>query len=168
MNGCFDLMLFFIIDVLCLNLIKSNAYFYKINKVLAKDKLKAFYNLETKQEKRMKYSILICILISILNRSSHRRYSAKRVLLEISQNLQENTCARVSFLIRDLRPATLLKKSLWHRCISVNFVKFLRTLFLQNTSGGCFCRKICHILMWVFTIPEKIIFTNEAATRSLL
>ena len=31
------------------------------------------------------------------------------------------------------------KKRLWHRCFLVNFVKFLRTSFLQNTSGGCFC-----------------------------
>ena len=33
------------------------------------------------------------------------------------------------------RPATLLKKRLWHRCFPVNFVTFLRTPFLQNTSG---------------------------------
>ena len=39
------------------------------------------------------------------------------------------------FLIKLLRPATLLKKKLWHRCFPVNFVKFLRTPFLQNTSG---------------------------------
>ena len=31
-----------------------------------------------------------------------------------------------------------LKKEPWHRCFPVNFVKFLRTPFLQNTSGGCF------------------------------
>ena len=30
--------------------------------------------------------------------------------------------------------ATLLKKRLWYRCFSVNFVKFLRTPFLQNAS----------------------------------
>ena len=29
----------------------------------------------------------------------------------------------------------LLKKRLWHRCFPVNFAKFLRTPFLQNTSG---------------------------------
>ena len=29
-----------------------------------------------------------------------------------------------------LRPATLLKNSLWHSCFPVNFVKFPRTLFL--------------------------------------
>ena len=31
--------------------------------------------------------------------------------------------------------ATILKKRLWHRCFPVNFAKFLRTPFLQNTSG---------------------------------
>ena len=34
-----------------------------------------------------------------------------------------------------LRPATLLKRGLLHRCFIVNFAKFLRTLFLQNISG---------------------------------
>ena len=33
------------------------------------------------------------------------------------------------------RPATLLKKSLWHRCFPVNFAKFLRISFLQSTFG---------------------------------
>ena len=48
------------------------------------------------------------------------------MFLKISQNLRENNCARVSFLM----PATLIKKRLWHRCFPVNFEKFLRTPFL--------------------------------------
>ena len=36
--------------------------------------------------------------------------------------------------VAGLRPTTLLKKRLWHRCFPVNFVKFLSTPFLQNTS----------------------------------
>ena len=32
------------------------------------------------------------------------------------------------------KPASLLKKRLWHRYFPVNFAKFLRTHFLQNTS----------------------------------
>ena len=32
-------------------------------------------------------------------------------------------------------PVTLLKKKFWQRRFPVNFVKFLRTPFLQNTSG---------------------------------
>ena len=52
----------------------------------------------------------------------------KKVFLEISQNSQENTCARASFLIKlQALPETLLKKRLWRRCFPVNFAKFLRT-----------------------------------------
>ena len=37
---------------------------------------------------------------------------------------------------RSLRPVTLLKKRLWRSClIPMNFGKFLKTHFLQNTSG---------------------------------
>ena len=32
-----------------------------------------------------------------------------------------------------LRSATLLKKRLWHRCLPVNFAKFLRTSFFYRT-----------------------------------
>ena len=68
-----------------------------------------------------------------------RKCSVTKVFLEISQNSQENTCARVSFIIKmQVWPATLLKKRLWHRCLPVNFVKSLRTPYLQNTCGGCF------------------------------
>ena len=56
-----------------------------------------------------------------------------------SQNSQENTCVRVSFLIKlqacGLWPATLLKKRLRYRCFPLNFAEFLRIPFLQNISG---------------------------------
>ena len=62
-----------------------------------------------------------------------QRYSVKKVFLEISQNSQENSCARVSFLIVvGLRAASLLRKRLYHRCFPVNFVKFVRTLFFTE------------------------------------
>ena len=67
-----------------------------------------------------------------------RRCSIKKVFLEILQNSQENTCARV-------------KKSLWHRCFPVNFAKFLSTPFLQSSSGGCFCK---------LQVNEKSSFTH--------
>ena len=34
--------------------------------------------------------------------------------------------------VAGLMPATLLKKRLWHRCLAVNFVKFLKTSFLTE------------------------------------
>ena len=63
--------------------------------------------------------------------------SVKKWFLKISQNSWGNTCARDYFSIKLQAPdslfsqsckrATLLKKSLWHRCFPVNFAKFLRT-----------------------------------------
>ena len=55
----------------------------------------------------------------------------KKVFLEISGNSQENTCAR-DFFHKVSKPATLLKNSLWHRCFTVNFAKFLRTPFFTE------------------------------------
>ena len=65
--------------------------------------------------------------------------SVKKLLLQISQDSQENTSARVSFLITlqasvCLRPSTLLKKRLWQRCFPVNFVKFKNTCFYRKLS----------------------------------
>ena len=37
--------------------------------------------------------------------------------------------------LQALRLATLLKRRLWHKSFTVNVVIFLRTTFLQNTSG---------------------------------
>ena len=53
----------------------------------------------------------------LLTETVVKRCSVKKVLLEISQNLQENTCARISFFdkVAGLRPK--------------NFAKFLRTPF---------------------------------------
>ena len=62
----------------------------------------------------------------------------KKVFLEISQNSQENTCARVFFnkvMQAGLRPVNLLKNRVWHGRFPVNFAKFRRTPFSQKTSG---------------------------------
>ena len=37
--------------------------------------------------------------------------------------------------VADLRPTTLFKRELLHSCFPVDFAKFSRTPFLQNTSG---------------------------------
>ena len=57
------------------------------------------------------------------------------MFLKISQNSQENTSARVPFLIK-LQTSGLklyFKNRLLHRCFPVNFVKFSWTSFLQST-----------------------------------
>ena len=66
-------------------------------------------------------------------RSSRTEVSVKKVFSEILLNSLENTCVSL-FLNKfaGLRPATLLKKRLWHRCFPVNFAKLLITLFLTE------------------------------------
>ena len=67
--------------------------------------------------------------------------SVKKMFLEISQNSQENTCARVSFLIKlQAWPATLLKNKTPPQVFPGEFCEHLFTLY---TSGGCFCTSTC-------------------------
>ena len=73
--------------------------------------------------------IIYNFIWSIWAEAVTQRCSVKKVFLEILPNAQENTCARS---LQSLRPATLLKKRLWHSCFLVNFVKFVRILFLTE------------------------------------
>ena len=81
-----------------------------------------------------------------------------------------------------LRHATLLKKRLWHRYFPVNFAKFLRTPFLQNTSGVCFRIKRRYITKYLwyysiliyntaqkmkFSITDLATFTEEICNEKL-
>ena len=77
-------------------------------------------------------------------RSSHHRCSLKkRVLRNFAKFTGKHLCQSLFFnkvaAIQSLflpGPATLWKKRLCRRCFSMNFAKFLRTPFLQNTSGS--------------------------------
>ena len=82
--------------------------------------------------------------------AARRGVLQKMVLLRVSQNSQENTCARVSFFnkVKHLRPSTLLKKKLRHRCFPVNFCEIFKNTFLQNTSG------------WLLLVLE-LVYSNE-------
>ena len=51
-----------------------------------------------KKEKRIKKEVLDCYNNLVTVRSSRPEVVCKKVFLEISQNSQENSCARVSFL----------------------------------------------------------------------
>ena len=67
------------------------------------------------------------------NRSSRPEVFCKKVLLKTSKKWQENTCARVYFLVKfQVRDCNFIKKRHQHRCFPVKYAKFI----LQNTSGG--------------------------------
>ena len=83
-----------------------------------------------------------------------QRRSVKKVSLKISQNSHENTCARVSFLIKlqarnFIKVDTLaqvlsrefceiFKKNLFYRTPLGDCFYTIKTLIYNNTFGGCF------------------------------
>ena len=71
--------------------------------------------------------------IWILQAILHQRCSVRKGVLRNFAKFKGKYLCQSLFFINVA--ATLLKKRLWQRCFSVNFAKFLRTPFLQNTSG---------------------------------
>ena len=99
-------------------------------------------------------------------RSSHWRCSKNNVFWKLSQNSQENTCTRVSFLIK--------LQAEEHRCFPVNFAKFSKTPFLQGTSGSLliFVKEQqmppCLWALYKCTTLNRIKFKPTSATKILL
>ena len=82
----------------------------------------------------------------------------KKVVLKNFTKLTGKHLCHNLFFNKDagLRPATLLKKRLWHRCFPVNFVKLLRTpffteqpfwllLFVMRCNCGRVEKSVCYI-----------------------
>ena len=92
-------------------------------------------------------------------RSSHQRCSVRKcVLRNLAKFTRKHLCHSLFFNeVAGLRPATSLKKRLWHRCFPLNFAKFLRTPFLQNKSG----RLLLRLLFWSFILIQmRVKFTH--------
>ena len=92
-------------------------------------------------------------------RRNHQRCSVKKGILgnfakftgkHLYQSLLFNK-------VGGLRPATLLKKTLWHRCFPVNFAKFQRTPFLQKSSG-----RLLLSVIFAISLAQKFSLTLEA------
>ena len=67
------------------------------------------------------------------SRSSHHRCSVKKgVLRNFAKFTGKHQCQSLFF---NKGCCNFIKKRLWRRCFPGNFVKFLRTLFFQNSSG---------------------------------
>ena len=67
-------------------------------------------------------------------RRSPKRCSIKRGVLKNVAKLTGKFLRQSLFFskVAGLKPATLIKKRLWHRCLPVNFAKFLRTPFFTE------------------------------------
>ena len=69
-----------------------------------------------------------------MNRNSRLEVFCKKgVLRNFTKFTGKYLCQSLFFnKVAGLRPATLLKKRLWHRCFPVHFAKFLKTNFLTE------------------------------------
>ena len=66
-------------------------------------------------------------------RSSHERCSIKKLFLKISQSSQENTCARVSFLINlQAEACNFIKKEILAQVLSCEFCKISKNTFFTE------------------------------------
>ena len=87
---------------------------------------------------------LFCTNPSTIFRSSHRRCCLRKAVLK---NFVIFTAGKQLWWnlffnkVVDLQGHNFIKKKLERRCFPKNLVKYLRTTFLPNTSGGCFCRQ---------------------------
>ena len=83
------------------------------------------------------YSISECLisLKYMWQKQPTKVFCKKGVLRNFTKFTGKHLCQSLFFnKVAGLRAATLLKKRLGQRCFPVNFAKFLKTLFLQNTS----------------------------------
>ena len=62
------------------------------------------------------------------SRTSHQKISIKKLFLKISQNLQENTCTRVSFLMKFIKAETLAQVFSSEFCVIFNDTFFTEHL----------------------------------------
>ena len=80
---------------------------------------------------------------STIFRSDHRRCSIHKALVKNAVIFTEKQLWWSLFFnkVADLQACNFIKKRLQRKCFPVKFAKFLRTPFLQNTCGGCYCRQ---------------------------
>ena len=86
-------------------------------------------------DQRFLCCVRICGKMTVWNqfhRSSRPEVFCKKgVLRNFAKFTRKRLCqSHVFNKVTGLRPATLLKKWLWHRCFPVKFAKFLRTPFI--------------------------------------
>ena len=94
---------------------------------------------------------MLLLLVLSNYRSSHLRCSVKKAFLtNFAKFTEKHLCQSLFFnKVAGLRPATLFKRRLWHKCFPVNFPKFLRTFLTEH-------------LRWLLLIINPLKNVNKA------
>ena len=113
--------------------------------------------------------MIITIIIGIiLSRSIHLRCSVKKGVLRNFTNFTgKYLCQRFFFnKVAGHSPETLLKKSLCHRCFTMNFAKLLRTPFLKNTSGRLLLLIVHQTLYETIRVSDSYSCSNQIQLKT--
>ena len=102
-----------------------------------------------------KYCVLS--LIRLIIGSAYTVYASEAATRGV---LLKSVSLKISQNSKSFRLGTLWKKRLRHRCCPVNFVKFLRTPFLQNISGQLLLLRVWLDLCWYSCENIKNILIN--------
>ena len=95
-----------------------------------------FFDFQTLQMKLKHNQALLGLRDLFLTYFAVAATMKKGFLRNFTKFTGKHLCQSIFFnKVAGLRAATLLKKRPWHRCLPVNFAKFLRTPFLHYTSG---------------------------------
>ena len=86
----------------------------------------------------------------------------KKVFLKISQKFTgKHMCQSLLFnKVAGPRPATLIKKRLWHRCFPVNFAKFLRTSFSIEHLGWLLLRDLRGLEVMQYLLCQVVLTSH--------
>ena len=103
--------------------------------------------------KRLSYILFVFPLSLFLwfKKQPPEVFFKKGVLENFTKFTEKHLCwSLFLIMLQAFRPATLLKERLWHMCFPVNFAKFWRKSFLQNTSGQLLLW--LHALQWLLSL----------------
>ena len=116
------------------------------------------------RRKKKSYITLLFDRCSSLRKSSEAATGG--VLTNVAKFIGKHLCHSLFFnKVAGLRSATLLKKRLWHRCFPVNFAKFLRKPFLQNTSRRLLLKVVNLLFYFRVFVSEKRKCTLNITTK---
>ena len=95
--------------------------------------------------------------VNTLSEAVVRKCSVKNIFLEISQNSQENTCVRVSFLIKLQAACNFIKKETLAQVFSREFYKISKNTF--------FIKHLSWLVLYSFTL---VLYVNSFKTLEAL
>ena len=105
----------------------------------------------------------------LFQKQSPRGVPKKAILRNFAKFIGKHPCQSLFFnKVTGLRPATLWRKRLWHRCFPMNFAKFLRTPFFKEhlwrllllfTTRWCYTKfNIYYFVLYLFLVINDSIF----------